>query len=55
MMVYDIIMLVVLGAAIAWGIYKGLAWQIASFASIIASYFVAYQFRGVLAANKDAF
>lgn len=54
MMIYDIIMLVVLGAAIAWGVYKGLAWQIASFASIIASYFVAYQFRGVLASNIKA-
>ena len=54
MMVYDIIMLIVLGAAIAWGIYKGLAWQIASFASIIASYLVAYQFSGILAANINA-
>ena len=54
MMVYDIIMLVVLGAATAWGIYKGLAWQIASFASIIVSYVVAFQFRGVLAAQINA-
>ena len=51
MMVYDIIMLIVLGAAIAWGVYKGLAWQVASIASIVASYFVAYQFSGLLAAN----
>ena len=49
MMVYDIIMLIVLGAAIAWGVYKGLAWQVASFASIVASYLIAYQFRGALA------
>ena len=54
MMVYDIIMLIVLGAAIAWGIYKGLAWQVASFASIIASYLVSYQFSGVLAAQIKA-
>lgn len=54
MMVYDIIMIVVLLAATAWGIYKGLAWQIASLASILVSYFVAFQFRGVVAASISA-
>jgi len=49
MLVYDIIMLVVLAAATAWGVYKGLAWQIASIASIFVSYFVAFQLRGVVA------
>ena len=54
MMVYDIIMIVVIVAATAWGVYKGLIWQIASLGSIVASYFVAYQFRGVVAANINA-
>jgi membrane protein required for colicin V production len=49
MLVYDIIMLVVLVAATLWGVYKGLAWQIASMASIFCSYLVAMQFRGALA------
>jgi len=46
---YDILMLVVLGAAIVWGAWKGLAWQIASLASIALSYFVALNFREPLA------
>jgi membrane protein required for colicin V production len=46
---YDILMLIVLAAAVAWGAWKGLAWQIASLASIALSYFVALRFRGQLA------
>jgi len=46
---YDILMLIVLALAVAWGAWKGLAWQIASLASIALSYFVALQFRGRLA------
>jgi membrane protein required for colicin V production len=46
MQAYDVFMLTVLGAAIAWGAWKGLAWQIASIASIGLSYFVAVNFRG---------
>lgn len=46
MQAYDVFMLTVLGAAIAWGAWKGLAWQIASIASIVLSYFVAVNFRG---------
>jgi membrane protein required for colicin V production len=42
---YDIIMLVVLGIATFMGAIKGLAWQIASLASIFVSYFAAYNFR----------
>jgi membrane protein required for colicin V production len=42
---YDIFMLVVLGAATAWGAYKGLAWQVASLSAIFVSYFVALRFR----------
>src|SRR5689334_6451698 len=46
MQAYDVFMLTVLGAAIAWGAWKGLAWQIASIVSIGLSYFVAVNFRG---------
>ncbi len=45
---YDIVMLVVLAGAIAFGFWKGLAWQVASLAAVFASYFVAVSFRGVL-------
>ena len=45
MSLYDIIMLVVFGGAILFGYWKGLAWQIASIAAIIASYFVSINFR----------
>ena len=44
MQTYDIIMLIVLAAALAFGAWKGLAWQVASFVSMFASYFVAAQF-----------
>lgn len=46
MQAYDVFMLTVLVAAIAWGAWKGLAWQLASIASIVLSYFVAVNFRG---------
>src|SRR3977135_1022002 len=46
---YDILMLIVLALAIAWGAWKGLAWQIASIASIGLSYLVALHFRQPLA------
>jgi membrane protein required for colicin V production len=45
MQTYDIIMLAVLGITTFMGAIKGLAWQIASLASIIVSYFAAYQLR----------
>nr|WP_220498127.1 CvpA family protein [Rhodopirellula sp. JC639] len=38
-------MLVVLAAAAIFGAVKGFAWQLASIASIVVSYFVAYRFR----------
>jgi membrane protein required for colicin V production len=47
---YDLFMLIVLAAAIAWGAWKGFAWQIASLASIVLSYFVALHFRQPVAA-----
>ena len=43
--VYDVIMLVVIGMATIFGAIKGFAWQVASIASILASYLVAYRFR----------
>jgi membrane protein required for colicin V production len=41
MQTYDIIMLIVLAAATLWGICKGVAWQIASLASVIVGAVVA--------------
>lgn len=46
---YDIVMLTVLVAATMWGAYKGLVWQLASLASLVLSYVVAYQFRDIFA------
>jgi len=51
---YDILMLIVLALAIIWGAWKGLAWQIASIASIGLSYFVALHFRMPLASVINA-
>ena len=45
MALYDIIMLVVILGAVAFGYWKGFAWQVASLAAIIVSYFVALKFR----------
>ncbi len=44
MQTYDLLMLAVLGAATIFGFWKGLAWQIASLASLVVSYFVALKF-----------
>ena len=54
MQVYDIIMLVVLGGAMLFGAWKGLAWQLASLGAVIASYLVALEFRGPVAAQIKA-
>ncbi|MBA2115846.1 CvpA family protein [Bremerella alba] len=45
MVAYDFLMLAILGGAILWGLYKGMVWQIASFASLVASYFISMQLR----------
>lgn len=45
MEIYDIIMLVVLAGALLLGAIKGFAWQLASIASIVFSYVVAYKYR----------
>ena len=44
MQTYDLVMLAVLGAATIFGFWKGLAWQVASLASLVVSYFVALKF-----------
>jgi membrane protein required for colicin V production len=49
MQTYDVVMLAVLGAATIFGFWKGLAWQVASLASLVASYFVALRFADRLA------
>ena len=42
---YDVVMLVVIGGAVWFGFWKGLAWQIASVAAVCISYIVAVNFR----------
>jgi membrane protein required for colicin V production len=49
MQAYDVLMLIVLALAIVWGAWKGLAWQVASIASIVLSYVIALRFRQPLA------
>jgi membrane protein required for colicin V production len=51
---YDILMLVVLAGATLFGAIKGLAWQVASIASFVASYVVAYRFREPLSESIRA-
>lgn len=46
---YDIAMLIVLAGATLFGFMKGMAWQVASLASLVASYFVALRFSDDLA------
>ena len=53
MQIYDVIMIVVLVGATLFGAYKGLAWQIASLAAIVASFFVAMNFRDPVAKLID--
>lgn len=45
MQAYDLIMLIVIGMATIFGALKGFAWQVASLASVVVSYIVAYRFR----------
>ena len=46
---YDIAMIFVLAATTVYGFWKGLAWQVASVCSLVASYFVALRFSDQLA------
>lgn len=45
MEIYDIVMIVVLVGAMIFGAVKGFAWQLASIASIVISYAVAFKYR----------
>lgn len=45
MEIYDIVMIVVLAGAMIFGAVKGFAWQLASIASIVISYTVAFKYR----------
>src|SRR5881396_138661 len=46
---YDFLMLAVVIGCMVFGAWKGMAWQVASLASIAASYFVAVTFCGAVA------
>lgn len=46
---YDIFMLLVLAVATIFGFWKGMAWQLASLAALVASYFVSLKFAEQLA------
>lgn len=46
---YDIIMILVIAATTLWGLWKGLAWQLASLTAVVASYFMAIRFSESLA------
>ncbi len=50
MQTYDYVMIGVMAAAILFGAWKGLAWQVASLSAIFVSYIVALQFRAPVAA-----
>ncbi|TWT89538.1 CvpA family protein [Neorhodopirellula pilleata] len=54
MQTYDIIMAVVLIGAMLLGAIKGFAWQLASIASIVGSYAVAYHYREPFSENIHA-
>ena len=49
MQTYDALMILVLVAATVFGFWKGMAWQLASLASLIASYFISLKFSSQLA------
>jgi len=49
MQTYDMLMLIVLAAATLFGFWKGVAWQIASLASLVVSYLAALRFSPQLA------
>jgi len=54
MQTYDLIMLAILIGAAIFGAVKGFAWQIASIASLVISYIVAYRYRDQVATYIDA-
>lgn len=52
--VYDLFMIVVILVATLFGAWKGMAWQIASITSLVASYWVAVRFSPSLAPHLGA-
>ena len=46
---YDLLMIAVLALTTLWGLWKGLAWQLASLTAVVASYFMAMRFSESLA------
>ena len=46
---YDLLMLLVLGVNTLLGVWKGMAWQVASIASLVLSYFMALRYSTALA------
>jgi len=51
---YDVVMLAVLVLATLFGLWKGMAWQIASVASLVVSFFVAVRLSGAVAPHISA-
>lgn len=51
---YDFVMLAVLAMATLFGLWKGMAWQLASLASLVVSFFVAARMSGTLAPHISA-
>jgi membrane protein required for colicin V production len=49
MQTYDALMILVLVAATVFGFWKGMAWQLASLTSLVASYFISLKFSSQLA------
>ena len=49
MQTYDMLMILVLVAATLFGFWKGMAWQVASLASLVVSYFAALKFADQIA------
>ena len=49
MQTYDLLMILVLVATTMFGFWKGFAWQVASLASLVASYFISLKFSPQLA------
>ncbi len=54
MEIYDIVMIVVLAGAMIFGAIKGFAWQLASIASIVISYAVAFKYREPFSQSIEA-
>ncbi|MFM8326650.1 MAG: CvpA family protein, partial [Pirellulaceae bacterium] len=51
---YDLLMLLVLVSMTLLGAIKGFAWQVASLASVVVSYYFAYTYRNEVAAKINA-